>query len=96
MLEGLLLGKADTNLLDKDNCSPLCIAIREENFDAAHILINSGVDVNLGGGIYGSPMHLSVVKQELSIVRSLIIHKADTNKVDCDGNTPLLLVMNVK
>jgi hypothetical protein len=27
VLEGLLLGKADPNLLDKDNCTPLCLAI---------------------------------------------------------------------
>ena len=27
VLEGLLMGKADTNILDKDNCTPLCLAI---------------------------------------------------------------------
>lgn len=95
VLEGLLLGKADTNILDKDNCTPLCLAIREENFDAAVILINSGVDVNLGGGIFGSPMHLAVVKLEVWIVKKLLMKNADVNKTDCDGNTPLHLVMNV-
>jgi ankyrin repeat protein len=39
VLEGLLLGKADTNLLDKDSCTPLCLAIREENYDGANVLI---------------------------------------------------------
>ena len=53
------------------------------------MLINSNVDVNLGGGIYGSPMHLAVVKLEIWIIRSLIQKNADVNKVDCDGNTPL-------
>lgn len=95
VLEGLLLGKADTNILDKDSCTPLCLAIREENFEGASILINSNVDVNLGGGIFGSPMHLAVVKLEIWIVRSLIMKEADVNKADCDGNTPLHLVMNV-
>jgi ankyrin repeat protein len=95
VLEGLLMGKADTNILDKDNCTPLCLAIWEENFDGAYILINSSVDVNLGGGIFGSPMHLAVVKLEIGIVRALILKNADVNKVDCDGNTPLHLVMNV-
>lgn len=96
VLEGLLMGKANTDLLDKDNCTPLCLAIREDNIEGAHILINSGtVDVNMGGGIFGSPMHLAVVKLEISLVRALIIKQADVNKVDCDGNTPLHLVMNV-
>ena len=72
VLEGLLLGKANPNLLDKDNCTPLCLAIREDNFEAAVILINEKVDVNLGGGIYGSPLHLAVVKVEVWIVKKLI------------------------
>lgn len=95
VLEGLLLGKAETNLLDKDNCTPLCLAIREENFEAAVILINAKVDVNLGGGIFGSPMHLAVVKLEVWIVKKLIMNNADVNKPDCDGNTPLHLLMNI-
>ena len=95
VLEGLLLGKADANIVDKDNCTPLCLAIREENFDAGVVLINAGVDVNLGGGIFGSPMHLAVVKLEVWIVKMLIMKNADVNKTDCDGNTPMHLVMNV-
>lgn len=35
VLQGLLKGKADPNILDKDTCTPLCLAIREENFEAA-------------------------------------------------------------
>ena len=41
VVEGLLLGKANPNTLDKDNCTPLCLAIREDKFDTAVILINS-------------------------------------------------------
>lgn len=96
VVEGLLLGKANPNTLDKDNCTPLCLAIREDRFDAAVILIGAaGVDVNLGGGIFGSPMHLAVVKLEVWIVKKLLMRGADVNKADCDGNTPLHLVMNV-
>jgi len=96
VVEGLLLGKANPNTLDKDNCTPLCLAIREDKFDAAVLLINSaGVDVNLGGGIFGSPMHLAVVKLEVWVVKKLLMRGADVNKPDVDGNTPLHLVMNV-
>ena len=35
VLQGLLYGKANANILDKDNCTPLSLAIREENFEAA-------------------------------------------------------------
>ena len=35
VLEGLLQGNADPNILDKDNCTPLCLAIRDEMFAAA-------------------------------------------------------------
>jgi len=41
VVEGLLLGNANPNTLDKDNCTPLCLAIREDKFDTAVILINS-------------------------------------------------------
>lgn len=72
VLEGLLMGNANTDLLDKDNCTPLCLAIRDDNIEGAHILINKGVNVNMGGGIFGSPMHFAIVKLEISIVRALI------------------------
>ena len=74
VVEGLLLGKANPNILDKDNCTPLCLAIRDDHFDAAVILINNKtVDVNLGGGLFGSPMHLAVVKLEVWIIKKLLM-----------------------
>lgn len=95
VIEGLLLDKANTDLLDKDNCTPLCIAIRQENYVAAQSLINGGCDVNIGGGIFGSPVHLAVVKLKLSIIEALIHKKADLSRTDSDGSTPLHLVMNI-
>ena len=41
VLEGLLVGKAIPNLLDKDNCTPLCLAIRDDNFEGAQLLLNN-------------------------------------------------------
>ena len=98
---GVLLGliqckQANPNILDKDQCTPLCLAIREENFEVAKILIQTeGVDVNLGGGIYGSPLHLAVVRLEIWLIKALIEKNADVNKTDCDGKTPLHFVMNL-
>jgi len=51
--------------------------------------------VNLGGGIFGSPLHLAVVRLEIWLIEALIRRKADVNKTDCDGKTPLHFVMNL-
>jgi len=53
------------NILDKDQCTPLCVAIRDFKFEAAKLLIESGADVNIGGGIYGSALLLAVVRTDL-------------------------------
>ena len=70
------------------------MAIREEKDEAARALIEAGADVNLGGGILGSPTHLAVVHLKLDIVKDLIERGADLNQSDSEGNTPLHLVMN--
>ena len=55
----------DLDTLDKDECTPLCIALRDSQFEIAKLLIEAGADVNLGGGIYGSALHLAVVRANL-------------------------------
>lgn len=84
ILKGLLGNKnVNPNILDKDLCTPLCLAIREEKFEVAKLLIESDkVDVNLGGGIYGSPLHLAVVKLECWLIKALLERNADVNKTD--------------
>lgn len=49
----------------------------------------------MGGGIYGSPLHLAVVKLEIWLIKALIKKGADVNKTDCDGKTALHFVMNL-
>ena len=49
----------------------------------------------MGGGIYGSPLHLAVVKLEIWLIKALIKKGADVNKTDCDGKTALHYVMNL-
>lgn len=68
VIQGLLMDKAQTDLFDKDGCTPLCLAIRQENYEAALALINGGANVDLGGGIFGSPMHLAIVRLKISII----------------------------
>ena len=49
----------------------------------------------MGGGIYGSCLHLAVVKLEIWLIKALIKKGADVNKTDCDGKTALHFVMSL-
>ena len=89
------MDKIDTDALDKDQCTPLCLAIRQENYVAAETLIKNGADVNKGGGIFGSPLHLSIVRLNYTIVDALINEGADLNIKDQYGNSPIHLIMNI-
>lgn len=97
MLKGLLQSvKVDPNITDAADCTPLCLAILEGKFAAAQILIDSQrVDMSLGGGIYGSPLHLAVTKFELWLIKALIKRGADVNKIDWYGKTALHCVMEI-
>jgi len=58
-------------------------------------LIESGTDVNVGGGIYGSALHLAVVRTNLLLTEMMIKRGAEVNVEDSEGNTPLHFIMNV-
>jgi ankyrin repeat protein len=48
--------------LDDDGHSPLSLAITEEKYHCAKILLTAGVDVNSGGGPLGSCLNIAVDK----------------------------------
>ncbi len=95
IIKCLISAGANLNITDKDDCTPLCVAIREQRFDAAKLLIEGGADVNIGGGIYGSALHLAVVRTNLQLSDMMIKRGAEVNVEDSDGNTPLHFIMNV-
>ena len=51
--------------------------------------------MNIGGGVYGSALHIATVKVELSLADMMIKRGADVNIIDSDGNSPLHFIMNV-
>ena len=53
------------------------------------------LDVNLGGGIYGSPFLQAVIKLEIWLIKALIKKGADINKPDYEGKTALHYVMGL-
>ena len=101
---------SDDNLLDKqlrdirwntsvvedvETSTPLCLAIKQERYQEATKLIEEGADVDMGEGLFGSPMHLVIVRFELPIMKLLIEKSADLNRTDVDGNAPIHLLMQV-
>lgn len=51
--------------------------------------------MNVGGGVYGSALHLAIVRTNLVLTDMIIKRGADVNITDSDGNTPLHFIMNV-
>ena len=64
------------DIVDKDECTPLCVALRDQHLEIAKILIEAGADVNMGGGVFGSPLLLAVVRSNLHMVDLLIKRNA--------------------
>ena len=98
VVKGLLsINSIDPNKLEKDQWTPLGLALRDDHEEIAHILIEKEkVDVNLGGGsFYSFPIHIAVSKNKYQTISKLIKRKVDVNKVDFKLQTPLHIIMDV-
>ena len=51
--------------------------------------------MNIGGGLFGSPLHMAVSKSEVWLVEKMLERGADPNSTDHEGNTPLHQVIKV-
>eukprot|EP00438_Fugacium_kawagutii_P033372 Skav231033 [mRNA] locus=scaffold1869:219579:256567:- [translate_table: standard] len=90
-------GQQRCDTLDCEGYSPLLVAqALQEHPDIASALVRSGVDVNRGGGLFGSPLHVATVNFDPQMVNLLIRGKAFVNQTDADGrNCPLHVLMSV-
>lgn len=88
------------NLLDKDSQSPLTLSILEEKFRSVELLIDLGSDCLIGGGIFGSSLHLAVSKLNVKIVGKLIekLNNGGNNRKinqDYDKNSPFHILFSI-
>lgn len=59
------------------------------------LLEKEKVDVNKGGGINGSPLHIAVVRLMTGVVRVLLQRKSLINPIDNMQRTPLFMLFTV-
>lgn len=58
--------------VDIDNHTALSLAILEGKFRSAEILLNYNADVNKGGGIFGSVLHLAAIKMRKDLIQRIL------------------------
>ncbi|KAL4498406.1 hypothetical protein ABPG72_013212 [Tetrahymena utriculariae] len=83
------------NQMDDDYQTPLSLALLEEKFLSAKILLFFGADPLLGGGKLGTCLHIAVTKMDIEIVNQILNRGGDTNSRDFEGNTPLHLIFSI-
>ncbi|EAS03912.2 ankyrin repeat protein (macronuclear) [Tetrahymena thermophila SB210] len=84
------------NPLDKQCHSPLSLAIKEEQYYCAKILIYRGADVNIGSGFSGSScLLLAVGKLQYYLVKDLIDRGANINHLDKEKNSCMHILFKV-
>jgi ankyrin repeat protein len=95
VLSGLIKAGCDLNLQDIDECSPLVSALRENNIQGSKLLLEAGANPNSGGGLFGCPLNLAVVKSELWIVKEILKSKQFSFSSDNNGNSCLHHLMSI-
>ena len=93
IIKCLVEGKADVDYEDRNGDTPLSLAVVSRNLDVVKCLVEEGkADINQEDD-YGTPFQQAVkigrYTDDLSIFRYLVEAKADINKFDDCGRTPL-------
>lgn len=94
VLNGLIEAGCNINQIDVLGFSPLMIALKEDNVQAAKVLVQAGAEFDIGGGVFGSVLNLAVLKSEPWLV-STILKASKVMNYDNDGNSCLHHLMSV-
>lgn len=85
----LLDAKADVNVRDKDQDTPLLQAVGGGHLECARLLLASSADVQATNKENISALMLAAQQDDLACVRLLLENRADVNTKDKDGDTAL-------
>ncbi|MBC8134612.1 MAG: ankyrin repeat domain-containing protein [Fibrella sp.] len=79
----------DRGLADIQSDGPVALdyAVMERQADVVRFLLGRGVDANMGNG---RPLESAASLGYAEVLRLLLSHDADPNRVDADGTTPLM------
>ena len=80
--------------IDTNSHTPLSYAIQEEKYLSAKLLIQSGADVNCGGGDFASPLNIGVTKMQIYLVKDLFKYGANPNISNKRGEYSLSLLFD--
>ena len=95
VIQGLISSGCNINSLDSDGFSPFVLALKENNLHAANLLLESGADITIGAGCFGSPLNIAVIKSDIKIVTKLLETGLNPNIQDLCGNSALHSLMEV-
>lgn len=80
---GFLIQKgARVDLKDNQGNTPLMLAARLGNIDAARLLISRGAQINAANGLGETPLIMAVQRRDLAMTRLLLTQGADPAKRD--------------
>ena len=77
------------NLIDINQHTALSLAIQEERYFAAKVLIYNNANLEIGGSLMGNCLNLATVKLQIFLIEDLLKFGANPNSKDYEGNSPL-------
>ncbi|KAN0068216.1 Ankyrin repeat-containing domain protein [Elaphomyces granulatus] len=70
---------ANLDLQNKEGCTPLSIALYNDNDAVASYMIERQANVNIASPVYGAPLHLACQRSTIDMVRRLVKAGADVD-----------------
>lgn len=90
-VRSLIKSGLDINVKNKNNVTPLHMAINHRRNDIALLLIENNADITTTNDRGETPLHFAAKTGQKNIVELLIEKEANVNAIDARSNTPLSL-----